>query len=111
MRGWRDIFGGNAACKARQTLTGNGSTGCQGRFVRPRSTKTLLLQEVLPMSVSATTPVDTKNGSRFWQVIQQLLRRPRSAFGLIVIVVMVLAALLAPWIVPHDPFEQSFDGL
>lgn len=63
------------------------------------------------MSVSATTPADTKNGSRFWQVIRQLLRRPRSAFGLIVIVVMVLAALLAPWIVPHDPFEQSFDGL
>lgn len=63
------------------------------------------------MSVSATTPADTRFGSRFWQVIQQLLRRPRSAFGLIVIVVMVLAALLAPWIVPHDPFEQSFDGL
>nr|WP_217805650.1 ABC transporter permease [Roseovarius sp. A-2] len=41
----------------------------------------------------------------------ELMRRPRAAFGMAVIVVMVLCAVLAPWIMPHDPFEQSFDGL
>ena len=24
---------------------------------------------------------------------------------------MVGAAVFAPWLMPHDPFEQSFDGL
>ena len=44
-------------------------------------------------------------------VLAQLVRRPRAAFGLTVIAVMVLAAVFAPWIMPHDPFEQAFDGL
>ena len=41
----------------------------------------------------------------------RLIRRPRAAFGLAVIAIMVAAAVFAPWIMPHDPFEQSFDGL
>ncbi|MGR3756080.1 MAG: ABC transporter permease [Tranquillimonas sp.] len=44
-------------------------------------------------------------------VLGQLLRRPRAAFGLAVIAIMVGAAIFAPLIMPHDPFEQSFDGL
>jgi len=44
-------------------------------------------------------------------VIHDLVRRPRAAFGLAVIAVMVFCAVFAPWIMPHDPFEQSFDGL
>ncbi|WP_165354728.1 ABC transporter permease [Tropicimonas sp. IMCC6043] len=44
-------------------------------------------------------------------VLRELLRRPRSAFGLIVIVILVAAALLAPWIMPYDPNDQMFDGL
>lgn len=44
-------------------------------------------------------------------VIRELMRRPRSAFGMIVIAIMVIAAVFAPWLMPHDPFEQSFDGL
>jgi peptide/nickel transport system permease protein len=40
-----------------------------------------------------------------------LLQRPRAAFGMAVIAVMVFCAVFAPWIMPHDPFEQSFDGL
>jgi peptide/nickel transport system permease protein len=44
-------------------------------------------------------------------VLREIMRRPRSAFGLTVIVVMVLAAVLAPWIVPYDPNDQMFDGL
>ena len=45
------------------------------------------------------------------RVLRELLARPRGAFGLAIIVLMVAAAVLAPWIMPHDPFEQSFDGL
>lgn len=44
-------------------------------------------------------------------VVVALLKRPRAAFGLGVIAIMVVAAVFAPWLMPHDPFEQSFDGL
>ncbi|MBN2906849.1 MAG: ABC transporter permease [Rhodobacteraceae bacterium] len=44
-------------------------------------------------------------------VLHDLLRRPRSAFGLFVIVTMLCAALFAPWITPYDPNDQMFDGL
>jgi peptide/nickel transport system permease protein len=32
-------------------------------------------------------------------------------FGATIIVIVVTAALLAPWVTPHDPYEQYFDGL
>ena len=44
-------------------------------------------------------------------ILKQLLRRRLALFGLIVILVVVAAALLAPWIVPFSPDEQLFDGL
>ncbi|GGD39093.1 ABC transporter permease [Sinisalibacter lacisalsi] len=52
-----------------------------------------------------------KSQSRFIVVISELMRRPRAAFGMAVIMVMVFGAVFAPLIMPHDPFEQSFDGL
>ncbi|WP_225768201.1 ABC transporter permease [Inquilinus sp. Marseille-Q2685] len=44
-------------------------------------------------------------------ILSQLLRRKLALFGLLVILVVVAAALLAPWIVPFPPDEQLFDGL
>ncbi|MGL4962640.1 MAG: ABC transporter permease [Inquilinus sp.] len=44
-------------------------------------------------------------------ILKQLLRRKLAVFGLLVILVVVAAALLAPWIVPFSPDEQLFDGL
>jgi len=44
-------------------------------------------------------------------ILSQLLRRKLALFGLIVILIVVAAALLAPWIVPFSPDEQLFDGL
>lgn len=32
-------------------------------------------------------------------------------FGMVLVIVIVGAAILAPWIAPYDPFEQHFDGL
>lgn len=49
--------------------------------------------------------------ARFGAVIGQLLRRPLALFGLIVIVLIVLAAIFAPFIAPFDPADQMFDGL
>ena len=36
-----------------------------------------------------------------------LLRHPRIAFGSGVLVMMLIAALTAPWLAPHDPLEQD----
>jgi peptide/nickel transport system permease protein len=44
-------------------------------------------------------------------ILSRLLRRPLAVFGLAVIAIVVIAALFAPWIVPHDPHEQFFEGL
>ncbi len=39
-------------------------------------------------------------------------RKDKSAlFGAAIIVLVVTAALLAPWVTPYDPYEQFFDGL
>ncbi|WP_052120767.1 ABC transporter permease [Inquilinus limosus] len=44
-------------------------------------------------------------------ILKQILRRKLALFGLVVILVVVAAALFAPWIVPFSPDEQLFDGL
>ena len=44
-------------------------------------------------------------------VVRQLLHRKLAVFGLAIIVVFTLAAILAPWLAPHNPEEQFFDGL
>ena len=42
----------------------------------------------------------------------QRFRKDRPAlFGAAIIVVVVTAAILAPWVTPYDPSEQFFDGL
>ncbi len=64
-----------------------------------------------PIDPPSAAPVRRAGRGRAREVVGELLRRPRALFGLAVIVLLVLAAILAPWIMPHDPFEQSFDGL
>jgi len=44
-------------------------------------------------------------------ILGQLFNRPSAVFGISVILLMLFAAAFAPWLMPHDPFEQSFDGL
>jgi peptide/nickel transport system permease protein len=46
--------------------------------------------------------------ARAWR---RLLKRKSAVFGLIVIVLIVLAALLAPLITPHDPTQQSWTSI
>jgi peptide/nickel transport system permease protein len=55
-----------------------------------------------PTAVETAVPLGT---------LARLLRRPLAMVGLVVIVVVVLGAILAPMIAPYAPEEQHFDGL
>jgi peptide/nickel transport system permease protein len=44
-------------------------------------------------------------------VLQKLARRPLAVIGLAVVAIVVLGALLAPWLTNFDPDQQMFDGL
>jgi peptide/nickel transport system permease protein len=50
-------------------------------------------------------------GAAMPDVLWPLLRNHAALFGIAVIVLMTLAALLAPQLAPHPPDEQFFDGL
>ncbi|HXR58560.1 MAG TPA: ABC transporter permease, partial [Burkholderiales bacterium] len=45
------------------------------------------------------------------EALQILLRRKGALFGLLVIGLFVLVALLAPWIAPHDPLATSWSAV
>jgi peptide/nickel transport system permease protein len=44
-------------------------------------------------------------------VAAKLLAVPQAAFGVVVIAIVVLCALLAPWIVPYDPQAMDFSQM
>src|SRR5262245_58048310 len=44
-------------------------------------------------------------------ILRQLLRDRPSAFGLLLIALVFVAAVAAPWIAPFAPDERCFDGL
>lgn len=46
-------------------------------------------------------------GAERWQVLRLLVARKTVLISLILLAVLVAAALLAPWISPHDPFKLS----
>ena len=51
-----------------------------------------------------TESVDTRGGER-GSVFARLMRRPAGAISLTVLALIVLVAILAPWLAPHDPNE------
>ncbi|RIV15579.1 ABC transporter permease, partial [Klebsiella pneumoniae] len=57
------------------------------------------------VDISATTPKPAASeGSKF---LRRFLKRKTVAFGLIILVVFVLLAALAPWIAPYSPSKLS----
>lgn len=46
-------------------------------------------------------------GAERWQVLRLLVSRKTALISLLLLAVLVAAALLAPWISPHDPFKLS----
>jgi len=53
--------------------------------------------------------LNTQTGAEQPQRLQlhRLIRQPRVAVGGAILLMMILAALLAPWVAPHDPLEQD----
>ena len=45
------------------------------------------------------------------RALRRFTRHRLAMFGLVVVTIFVLAALLAPWIAPHDPLETSWSRL
>lgn len=45
------------------------------------------------------------------RVIKALLRQPAALFGLLVVLLVIIMAIAAPWIAPFSPDDQMFDGL
>ena len=54
-----------------------------------------------------TTGTTVNSGTDRWQVLRLLVSRKTVLISLIVIIVLVAAALLAPWVSPYDPFKLS----
>lgn len=40
-------------------------------------------------------------------IIVFLLKSPTSAFGLVILLLLVIAAIFAPWLATHDPYVQD----
>ncbi len=58
-------------------------------------------------ALPAATRLPRKRGP-WLDVFLKTMAIPQAAFGMVVIVVIVLAAVLAPWIVPYDPQAMDF---
>jgi peptide/nickel transport system permease protein len=63
----------------------------------------MAVSEALAVGVGEESP-----GARAWR---RLLRRKSAVLGLIIIVVLVFVALLAPLIAPYDPAQQSWTAI
>jgi peptide/nickel transport system permease protein len=63
--------------------------------------------QTLPLATPATETIETP-GRRAWRRLKQ---RKGAMVGLAVIVIVVLAAILAPWIAPYDPIQQSWSAV
>ena len=57
--------------------------------------------------MSAAARVDSP-GRRAWR---KLRRRKAAMFGLVVVTLFVLVAVLAPWIAPQDPIKTSWTAI
>jgi peptide/nickel transport system permease protein len=58
-----------------------------------------------------TNDIDTGNDSPRARAWRKLKRRKSAMLGLVIIVVLVLAAVFAPWIAPFDPAKQSWTAV
>lgn len=54
---------------------------------------------------TADIPIRPRGAAR------RLMQRPPALFGLVLILIVVTGAVLAPWLAPYPPEQQHFDGL
>ncbi|HEV7317571.1 MAG TPA: ABC transporter permease [Ensifer sp.] len=55
---------------------------------------------------SPSSPMQARLG-RFYRIFGALMRNPLAVVGGVIILVLVLTALFAPWLATHDPLRQS----
>ena len=63
------------------------------------------------MSAATVAATVARNDSPGRRALRKLLRRKAAVFGLCVVALFVLVALLAPWIAPHDPVKTSWTAI
>jgi peptide/nickel transport system permease protein len=63
------------------------------------------------MAVADIAIAELPEASPWARAWRRLLRRKSAVFGLVVIVLFVLVAVLAPLIAPHDPTQQSWTAV
>jgi len=65
------------------------------------------LVERAALALAEPTQPESRNVQRAWRQV----RRNRSALaGLIVVCILVLSAIFAPWLAPYDPYQVSLDN-
>ncbi|MFM8988079.1 MAG: ABC transporter permease [Alphaproteobacteria bacterium] len=62
-------------------------------------------------ATATTATAATRIDSPGRRALRKLLRRKAAVFGLCVVALFVLVALLAPWIAPHDPVKTSWTAI
>ncbi|VVE84329.1 peptide ABC transporter permease [Pandoraea sputorum] len=58
-----------------------------------------------PTPTLATEPMPVRRESPWQQGLRELLRSKSAVLGLVVLVVLIVAALTAPWISPQNPYD------
>ena len=59
------------------------------------------------MATSAKTIKPTKARSELGDILHHLVRDPLGLVGLIIVSIIILSAVFAPWIVPYDPIALN----
>src|SRR6187399_1997379 len=85
----------------------------------PGSTRASASRESPAMTVTVPNPVAAAPDDEFltrkrtpWSVALAFVRRqPLGTFGLVIVLVMLAAGLLAGWIAPFDPEENDFNAM
>jgi peptide/nickel transport system permease protein len=62
-----------------------------------------------PRTMSAKTRVGAQTALPFW--LRRFLRQPAGILGFVGVVAVIIVSVLAPFLAPHDPSQQFFDGL
>src|SRR5262247_4945418 len=61
-------------------------------------------------TVAVALPVPEEQEERYWlTTLRRLVRRRTALFGLAVVLIVVFAAVFAPWLTPFDPLEQDIN--
>jgi peptide/nickel transport system permease protein len=63
------------------------------------------------MSATIAAPVVAKADSPGRRALRRFLRHRLAVLGLVIVVIFVLAAILAPWIAPYDPVATSWSRI